>query len=307
MPLTNYIVTGHTGEAHITADDVRTFNAYTLGTADYVIKSNDVLALSIIDNHTVRLGSGDILMQGIHARIPHGYTEQIDLSLGTAGYNRIDLIVARYENTGTIEKVTFEVLEGDSTAGEPEAPIPQSGDILHGDVAHEMPLYKVTFDGNVILSAEPLFTLYMDKVEYLTTKADAIEEELNQKFADIQIEVAEKWEEIDTNITEHLADVDAELEEAIRTLAGTVEGRTGTLLASGWSEAGVYDFTGTYPNSRYDMSIALSSDATKEQIEAWGNAIVLASSDLSNKCVAVGEIPQIDIPIIIRLEVKANA
>lgn len=303
----NYIVTGHTGESHITSDDVRTFNAYTLGTADYVIKSNEVLALTIVDNHTVRLGSGDILMQGIHARIPHGYTEQIDLSLGTAGYNRIDMIVARYENDGVYESVRFEVLEGDSVSGDPVAPTPQSGDILHGDTAHEMPLYQIRFDGNVIVSAEPLYTLYMDKVEYLTTKADAIEEELNQKFADIQIEVAEKWEEIDTNIDQHLADVDAELEEAIRTLAGTVEGRTGTLLASGWSEAGVYDFTSTYPNSRYDMSIALSSSATPEELKAWANATITSSSDLTNKAVALGKIPQIDIPIIIRLEVKPNA
>ena len=97
MSLTNYIVTGHTGEAHITSEDVRTFNAYTLGTGDYVINSYDKLALTIVDNHTVRLAAGDLMTQGIHARIPHGYTEQIDLTPGTAGYNRIDLIIARYE------------------------------------------------------------------------------------------------------------------------------------------------------------------------------------------------------------------
>lgn len=306
MPLTNYIVTGHTGEAHITADDVRTFNAYTLGTADYVIKSNDVLALSIIDNHTVRLGSGDILMQGIHARIPHGYTEQIDLSLGTAGYNRIDLIVARYENTGTIEKVTFEVLEGDSTAGEPEPPIPQSGDILHGDVAHEMPLYKVTFDGNVILSAEPLFTLYMDKVEYLTTKADAIEEELNEELGRVQIEVEERFQQIESGIDTKKSELDAEVEEVIRTYKAQADGTTGYLLASGWNDK-VYSFESAYPSSRYDVSIAISSDATDEQMDVWAEAKIVPSSDLMNKAVAKGTVPTIDLPVIIYMEVKPNA
>lgn len=158
--MANYIVTGHTGEAHITSDDVRTFNAYTLGTADYVLPSNDELKLTVIDNHTVRLDSGDILMQGIHARIPYGSAETIDLEIGTAGYKRTDLIIARYENDGTIESVEFSVLQGDSTSGEPVTPTPTRGDLLHGDNLHEMPLYAVHFDGTVITGADTLYNVY---------------------------------------------------------------------------------------------------------------------------------------------------
>lgn len=158
--MANYIVTGHTGEAHITSDDVRTFNAYTLGTADYLLPSNDELALTVIDNHTVKLDSGDILMQGIHARIPYGTSETIYLEPGTAGYKRIDLIIARYENDGDIEQVTFEVLQGESTTGDPVAPTPTAGDLLHGDTLHEMALYSITFDGVLITGNEILYNIY---------------------------------------------------------------------------------------------------------------------------------------------------
>lgn len=161
--MANYIVTGHTGEAHITSDDVRTFNAYTLGTNDYILPSNDQLKLNIVDNHTVRLDSGDLLMQGIHARIPYGSAETLDLDMGVAGYKRTDLIIARYENNGSIESVEFAVLQGDSSTGDAVAPTPTTGDLLHGDNLHETALYAVHFDGTVITGADPLYDVYKPK------------------------------------------------------------------------------------------------------------------------------------------------
>ena len=157
---TNYIVTGHTGEAHITSDDVRTFNAYTLGTSDYILPSNDEFTATVVDNHTVSLASGDLLMQGIHARIPYGTAETLEFEIGTAGYLRTDLIIARYENDGTIESVEFSILQGDSATSNPVTPTPTSGDLLHGDELHEMPLYAVHFDGTVITSVEALYDVY---------------------------------------------------------------------------------------------------------------------------------------------------
>lgn len=157
---TNYIITGHTGEPHITSGDVRALNASTLGGGSFVLESNDQFAADIIDNHTVNIASGDLLMQGTHARIPYGSIETLYFEPNTAGYKRIDLIVARYENDGTTEKVTFEILQGNASAADPEAPTPESGDILHGDDINEMPLYKVTFDGIILESCIPLFSVF---------------------------------------------------------------------------------------------------------------------------------------------------
>lgn len=157
---TNYIITGHTGEPHITSADVRALNASTLGADSYVLDINDKFEATIIDNHTINIASGDILMQGTHARIPYGSIETVYLEPGTAGYKRIDLIVARYRNTGEKEQVTFEVLQGESVASDPTAPAITTGDILHGDDINEFALYKVTFDGILIDACEPMYSVF---------------------------------------------------------------------------------------------------------------------------------------------------
>lgn len=72
-----------------------------------------------------------------------------------------------------------------------------------------------------------------------------------------------------------------------------------TLTASSWdSTSNSYSFESTYANDSYDIEVALDGDnATDEQINAWIAAKMLSSS--SNKIIAKGTIPTVDIPIIL--------
>lgn len=79
--------------------------------------------------------------------------------------------------------------------------------------------------------------------------------------------------------------------------AGTSYVQT-TMKASGWS-SNQYSFERTYPFARYDIEIQPNSTCTQAQIEAWGAAMI-AGSATSNVCKAIGTVPTIDIPIIIR-------
>ena len=78
-----------------------------------------------------------------------------------------------------------------------------------------------------------------------------------------------------------------------------------TLLASNWdSTAKTYSFEADYPSSSYDIEVSLDGDnATNEQINAWIVAKMLSSS--SNKIIAKGTIPTIDIPIILVVKPKS--
>lgn len=78
-----------------------------------------------------------------------------------------------------------------------------------------------------------------------------------------------------------------------------------TLLASNWdSTSKTYSFEADYPSASYDIEVSLDGDnATNEQINAWIVAKMLSSS--SNKIIAKGTIPTIDIPIILVVKPKS--
>ena len=74
---------------------------------------------------------------------------------------------------------------------------------------------------------------------------------------------------------------------------------TTTLTASNWdSTAKTYSFESTYPSASYDIEVDIDGDnCTDAQLEAWIAAKPLSSS--TNKIIAKGDIPSVDIPIIL--------
>lgn len=74
------------------------------------------------------------------------------------------------------------------------------------------------------------------------------------------------------------------------------------MISSGWS-GNTYSFEGAYPHSKYDISIEVSPTATAEQFEAFGGAMICGSAD-SNIATALGDVPAVDIPIIIKVVAK---
>lgn len=77
---------------------------------------------------------------------------------------------------------------------------------------------------------------------------------------------------------------------------------TGTLAAASWNGS-TYSFESTYPNANYDVEIEPGSTATVAQLSAWTRAKLVGSAS-SNVVTAVGEVPTVDIPIIIKAVVK---
>lgn len=78
---------------------------------------------------------------------------------------------------------------------------------------------------------------------------------------------------------------------------------TATMSASGWN-SGAYSFESSYPFASYNIEIQPNGDSiTAAQLEAW-NAAQIVGSNKSNVCKALGTVPTVDIPVIIKVVAK---
>lgn len=77
-----------------------------------------------------------------------------------------------------------------------------------------------------------------------------------------------------------------------------------TMSASTWSSsAKTYSFESTYPFASYDIEIQPAGTCTEAQYEAWANACIVGSAT-SNVAKAMGDVPTINIPIILKVVKK---
>lgn len=166
------IVTGMTGEPHITSDDDRALNIGIFGKDSYVLPVGDFLKLEMVDVNTARISCGDIVMKGCHARIPAGDYEEVSIDNGTNGYNRIDLIVAQYERNAGVESVTLQVIKGTPSTGTAVQPDYTSGSIYWGTTKDCFPLYSVTLAGINISGTTKLFTTIDARLSNIYNKSD---------------------------------------------------------------------------------------------------------------------------------------
>jgi hypothetical protein len=154
-----HLVTGYAGKAHIQSADEGAFNASFFGEGQYVMESGSCFEGSIIDNNTVRILDGNGLMYGRHFRIEPNAYEDLQITTGTAGTRRFDLICMTYEKDAVdeTEKVYLQVIKGTETTGTAAVPEYTDGNILEGAGFNQMPLYKVKIDGVVLSEITPLF------------------------------------------------------------------------------------------------------------------------------------------------------
>ena len=173
-----HLVTGYAGEAHITAEDHGSFNAALTEGGNYVLKRGNRLSASIIDNSTVRVLDGDLLIQGRHVRLSDSAYVDLSIETGTQGKYRNDLIVARYtRNTVTgVEECNLVVIKGTPVASNPADPAFTSGDLLvNHDAQTDFPLYRVRLNGLIPEDVEPLFEV----ITFVTVGADG---KINNSF-----------------------------------------------------------------------------------------------------------------------------
>lgn len=153
------IVTGKTGEPHVTSSDDRHRNAGIFGKGMYVLDTGNRLEARKTESNTIKISNGDLMINGTHARIAPNEDENVTIEGGTSGVNRRDMIVAEYRKTNGIESVTIEVIKGTETTGTPTTPEYKTGDILNGSNIVDMPLYTVDLIGVDVQEPHRLFEI----------------------------------------------------------------------------------------------------------------------------------------------------
>lgn len=143
------IITGRTNEPHILSEDEGALYASIFGPDLYVLPLGRKLKAEIVDANTIKINSGEFVMNGRFGRIRRGEYETVTIESGTAGYSRMDLIVVRYTNTNGIENFELAVIRGGDIPSETETLTPdwQDGNIYNGDTLVEAPLYAVAIHG----------------------------------------------------------------------------------------------------------------------------------------------------------------
>ncbi|MGN0339531.1 MAG: hypothetical protein ACI4D0_03445 [Lachnospira sp.] len=182
------LVTGYSGSAHIKSSDVASIAKGLLGDGLVVLNRGDCFSHTIISNNKIRIGSGDLVYQGRHARIEEGDYIELDIDNGTVDTSRIDVIAFRYEkNVSTgVETADIVVIKGTATANTPVVPDVTSGDIDGGDLVAEIPLYEVLIDGITLTSCTNKFEVSGT----IDNKLSDLNNSVNDKFDVVNASIA---------------------------------------------------------------------------------------------------------------------
>lgn len=184
------IVTGHTGEKHVSAQDdsIRNVMLGEFGGRG-VFPVFDQFGATAITANEVRIGSGYGCNQGRLFKIDRNSYDSCVIENGSAGYKRVDLIVARYlknEQTG-IESCRLVVIKGTPDENSYIDPEYTEGDILNGALQDDMPMYRVKIDGITIDSIERMCTIYGSLIGGVETVVRQIVEDIIEEDTDVQV------------------------------------------------------------------------------------------------------------------------
>lgn len=178
------IVTGRTGEAHVTSIQDRALNQGLAGINAYILDTGEKLDIDIQTSNEIHIKDGALMVQGCLSAIEPGTYDTVTFSNGSQGMQRKDLVVCRYTyNAETqVEKTEWAVIQGTPAVSNPAVPsITNTGDIQSLDPIVDTGVFVATFNGVNLISVEPCIPTLKSASE-LEAEINAVLEELNGKI-----------------------------------------------------------------------------------------------------------------------------
>lgn len=143
---------------HIYAeDDAAIFQSMFGG--DGVLNIGNCLKSTVISNNKVRISDGVVSVGGHIGRLSHADYQDMTIENGATGYNRNDIIYARFLTSGNVDSFILAVKKGTATTGTATDPALVQGNLYEGAVERDYPLYRVKLSGLSISSVDQLFTV----------------------------------------------------------------------------------------------------------------------------------------------------
>lgn len=148
---------GPSAEPHIYAEDDAAIFQSIFG-EDGILDIGSKLELSIQSNNLVRMSDGVLCVGGHIGRVK--YADYVDLTIdsGETGYNRNDLIIGSFSNTGehTIDTYEPQVVKGTPSTGDAVDPTITEGSLYNGEHLRQAPVARVRIEGLNIVGVDML-------------------------------------------------------------------------------------------------------------------------------------------------------
>ena len=157
------IVTGYTGQPHITSQQDAILNAAAFASGEkYVIGVGNQFEYELESNNLIRINDGYAINQGRLMGMSNGDYETLEISTGLKDTKRSDLVVIRYskdDSTG-IESAELKVIEG--IAGDDYVdPEYLDNDLLNANYTEDdIVLYRIKIDGLSVAEVEQLYKIW---------------------------------------------------------------------------------------------------------------------------------------------------
>lgn len=138
--------------AHITAGDDAAIYRALLGSTSGITEADNQLACSRVNDTTVSIDTGVFSNQGFMLRVDAPIN--LTLDIGTAGFNRNDLVVAEYVIGGgdTSDTHVLKIIKGTPAAGAASDPTLEQDSLITGTAGdkRQEPLYRLTLSGTTL-------------------------------------------------------------------------------------------------------------------------------------------------------------
>lgn len=168
---------------HIYAeDDAAIFQSMFGG--DGVLNIGNCLKSTVISNNKVRISDGVLSVGGHIGRLSHADYQDMTIENGATGYNRNDIIYARFLTSGNVDSFILAVKKGTATTGTATDPALVQGNLYEGAVERDYPLYRVKLSGLSISSVDQLFTV-IPTIPDLKAQMEKDKAEINQSLTTV--------------------------------------------------------------------------------------------------------------------------
>lgn len=170
---------GPEAEPHIYAEDDASIFQCMFG-EDGILDIGSKLELSIQSNNLVRMSDGVLCVGGHIGRIKHADYVDLTIDNGETGYNRNDLIIGSFSNTGehTIDTFDPQVVKGTPATGDAVDPTLTEGSLYEGDHLRQSAIARVKLEGLNIVGIDMLLPVIPS-----IPRLKALIDELNGKIS----------------------------------------------------------------------------------------------------------------------------
>lgn len=142
---------------------------------------------------------------------------------------------------------------------------------------------------------------WLDRISEYANRRKLVDASNNESIVTVSRYEGVITQEGDAFSAANMNDLESRISTALSGIAGQVI--TTSLYANNWNSR-LYSFETTYPNTDYDLEIEPDGDsATAAQISAWNSAKMVGSAT-TNVLKALGTVPSVDIPVILKVVTK---